>query len=122
MIVTAENRQDIYLCFAYVYKFRTGLSFKWKRGEKGKVMNIFTRLCESLSMRDNGEFVDALSKFEDYLKRYSLKWLNWKESSRDNYVGFLNNRENIAIFTASSLPSSEGLNIAGVDDNSAWSF
>jgi len=122
MRLTPTDRQDVYLCFMYVYKVRTGSTFKWKRGEKGRVLKTFTKLCEDFSYRENEQFPDAILRFEEYLKNQSLKWLAWVEANRNNYVGFMYNRDNISIFAASSVQAVQKPEVTGFSNSEAWNF
>jgi hypothetical protein len=122
MKLSPEDRQDVYLCFEYVYKHTTGSKLKWEAGEKRRVAQIFTKLCEDLSIRDSEYFPNALQKYEEYLKIHSAKWVKWAAASRSNYIGFLYNRDNISIFAAASRPSTVAPEIAGFSGADAWDF
>jgi len=116
-----ENLKKVYKTF--VKQYSDIGTFVWKKGEKGKVKNLFTLLAESFKIREEEKMGDALSLFEDYVFKHTKKWVLWDKASRDNYIGFLLNKENINVYKASKTTTKEQeTGIAGTNDNDEWDF
>lgn len=126
MRLETENRKKVYDAFIEVFEAATGTAFKWQKGEKGRVKQIFIRVAESMGVRDEEDFPRVLTVYRKYLIHAAEKWLCWDKRDRNNYVGFLDKKDNIAIFVSGDKAGKkfkgQSNDIAGTKDADEWDF
>jgi putative lipoic acid-binding regulatory protein len=128
-MLTGKNLKKLYATFSSIYKAGVGRSFKFKRGEKGRVKNIFTYTSEAMGIRDSTRFDEVLEMVAKYVTDKTKEWLKWNHRSRNNYLGFLEKRDEIEIFVRREQVGNElnenvaeDLQIAGRDSGEQWDF
>lgn len=121
MRVTGEDRKLVYEVIESVYQIKVGFRWKWKRGEKTRVMQIFTKMCEAFKERDPENLSKMLLHFFDYVENETNAWLKWQKKDRLNYLGFLDNTEKIQIYAQGERQDADDLDIAGTT-NDHWEF
>lgn len=119
MKLDRSKRNKIYKGFDHVYKKHVGIPFKFQKGEKGRVVNLFTQFCELSGVRDPDLFDEVYLEFAKYLISKTKEWLSWEHASRVNYIGFLDKPQSMSIFIKKT--DSQETSIAGQTDE-GWSF
>lgn len=100
MRIRGENRKEVYNIFRDVFEEIVGIGFKWRKGEKGEVIRMFNRVAEAMNIRDEECFVQVLRVFKSYLESSTSDWAKWSKKCRENYLGFINKKDNIELFVA----------------------
>lgn len=98
MKLQGKNLKKVYGTFKDAYSDVTEMSFTWKKGEKGRVKRIFNRIAEEKKVRDPDKIDKVVPIFEKYIKEKTMDWLGWRKRCRQNYLGFLDNKENVKLF------------------------
>jgi hypothetical protein len=105
------------------------MTFKFKRGEKGRVKNMFTYTSEAMGIRDASRFDEVLDMMMKYVTEKTKEWLKWDSKRRSNYLGFLEKQDEIEIFVrgeqiteGADTSAADGLEIAGRSDEASWDF
>ena len=123
MRIKGKRLKKLYGTLSNMYEYYVGSKFQYKSGEKGRVKNIFTYVCESMGARDEKEFEEALRMFAKYISTKTEEWLRWDKRSRKNYLGFLEKPDEIEVYVSGELKVSEqNLDIAGTQEEDEWDF
>lgn len=121
MKIVGNNRKRLYAWVKMIYEEMVGSQFKFKKGEKGKIKEIFTHFSEALDVRDEEKFDYVLEYFTSYMWEKTSEWLNWDKRSRNNYIGFMLQPENIEVYVAGKKQKNES-EIAGTQTEEDWDF
>ena len=126
MKVVPAQRKIIYSAYKEVYFDTVGLDLVWKKGEKKRAFQVFTRISEGLKERDPENFEYVFGVFLEYVFNETKSWIGWDKKDRSNYLGFIDNKDKIAIYTSGIINqntvSGKNIKIAGVVDDSEWDF
>lgn len=114
----------VYNTVKKVYYKNVKKNFKFKKGEKSRIKDVFTHIKEALKENEeNTSFKNVLDFFEDYLDSKTKSWLAWDKKSRFNYIGFLLREEDIYVFIkGETIDDDEDLDMAGYNDSESWDF
>lgn len=126
-MLRGKNLQKLYKKFTETYHSVVGGKFEFKRGEKGRVKNLFTYTAESMGIRDEARFDEVLDMLAKYVEQKTKEWLKWRHRSRKNYLGFMEKKDEIEIFVRgeqigdeANENAAENLQIAGRDSGEQW--
>lgn len=125
MVLQGDNLKSVYMEFQSSFHRATDLEFKFKKGEKTRVKRIFTLVSESMGVRDPEDIAKVLNTFGRYIEKTSLDWLLWNKSCRQNYFGFVDNKENIKLFVkglTTTAPKTVNEEIVKTRTNDQWDW
>ena len=101
MILQGKSLQKVYTTLQGAFSDATSLEIKFKKGEKAKVKRIFTLVAESQGIRDVAQIDTVLDTFHEYVAQKTIEWMLWDKRCRQNYFGFIDNKDNINLFVKS---------------------
>lgn len=125
-MLQGKNLKKVYAAIKKQYRSQVGRSFRFKKGEKKRVKDIFTHVREALGNKKEQEFSEVFKCFYLYVKKQTQRWISWDKASRLNYIGFLDRPDDVYTFVAAFKKkfrsSSEEKEIAGTKKQDAWEF
>lgn len=123
MRLKGKKRQLVYKWFKFIFEKEVGKEFKFQTGEKKRVRQIFTHVAEQMGIRDENKFDEVLDYFQDYVFDKTEDWLKWDKASRNNYVGFMDKPDEIAIYVKGKQKQQQAeTKIAGTESEEEWDF
>lgn len=127
LVLRSEHTKKIYKIVKDNYKNESDRVFKFETGERNRCKQMFVRVKEAMGLKKESDFEVILAMFERYVSSASQDWIRWSESSRYNYIGYLNNGDRINLFVKGRIANASGLShsgkdyaIAGTGDKSDW--
>lgn len=125
MRLRGNNLNKLYSTICSVYEDHVR-RFDFKSGEKGRVKQIFTKFSEEMGIRDEDRFDEVLDLFEDYVVAQTKNWLSWNKRSRSNYLGFLDQSDEMAVFIAGQKEQeskgNDASEVVGQQHPDEWEF
>lgn len=73
------------------------------KGRTKDIKIIFTRVSEDLGIRNESMFADVAAVYEKYLVWRARNWWTWDGATASNFIGTMNNKDNVAVFIAKYL-------------------
>lgn len=123
MRLKGKKRQLVYKWFKFLFESEVGTEFKFETGEKKRVRQIFTHVAEQMGIRDEERFDEVLDCFQEYVSGKRDEWLKWDKATRNNYIGFMDKPEEIAIFVSGrEKKKQQETSIAGTESEDDWDF
>lgn len=97
MFFKGQDRKDVYAVFEDVYYTNTATKFgAYKKGERDRIIMIASLVSDIID--EHEDRAKVLLATREYLIHGVSKWMEWKDGTRANVIGFLDKKDKIQQF------------------------